>query len=158
MARITTNTSGTQPVIVLKTSVTGDTGLTIPFIQDLTITNSTGVYSYTTFTDIDTRKLSTPADNEVSTNVVIDDVAYFGDSAETAGTAANLGISSLSVNKTPITFTIYWAGQTAGTTDRITTGSGFITSLAPTTSPDAPVWVTPLTIAVDGTMTTSTTG
>lgn len=157
MARITTNTSGTQPVIVLSTSVTGG-DLTIPFIQDLTITNSTGVYSYTTFSDIDTRKLSTPADNEVSTNVVIDDVAYFGDAAETAGTAANLGISSLSVNKTPITFTIYWAGQTSGTTDRITTGAGFITSLAPTTSPDAPVWVTPLTIAVDGTMTTSTTG
>lgn len=157
MARITTNTSGTQPVIVLSTSVTGG-DLTIPFIQDLTITNSTGVYSYTTFTDIDTRKLSTPADNEVSTNVVIDDVAYFGDATATADTAEFLGISSLSVNKTPITFTIYWAGQTSGTTDRITTGSGFITSLAPTTSPDAPVWVTPLTIAVDGTMTTSTTG
>lgn len=157
MARITTNTTGTQPVIVLETSTSGG-NLTIPFIQDLTITNSTGVYSYTTFSDVDTRKLSTPADNEISTNIVIDDTAYFGNASATANTAAYLGISSLSVNKTPIDFTIYWAGQTAGSTDRITTGSGFITSLAPTVSPDAPVWVTPLTIAVDGTMTTEAAG
>ena len=157
MARITTNTTGTQPVIVLSTAVSGGE-LTIPFIQDITITNSTGVYSYTTFSDIDTRKLSTPADNEISTNIVIDDTAYFGNASATSGTAAFVGIASLSTNKTPITFEIYWAGNTAGTTDRVTSGSGFITNLAPTTSPDAPVWVTPLTIAVDGTMTTASNG
>ena len=156
MARITTNTTGTQPVIVLATQVVGN--LSVPFVQDITITNSTGVYSYTTFQDVDTRKLSTPADNEISTNIVIDDEAYFGDEGATANSAAYLGIASLSVNKTPIDFTIYWAGNTAGATDRVTTGSGFITNLAPTTSPDAPVWVTPLTIAVDGTMTTGSTG
>lgn len=157
MARITTNTTGTQPVIVLSTSVTGG-DLTIPFIQDITITNSTGVYSYTTFSDVDTRKLSTPADNEISTNIVIDDTAYFGLGDATAGSAAREGISSLSVNKTPIDFKIYWAGNTSGSSDRVTSGSGFITNLAPTTSPDAPVWVTPLTIAVDGTMSTGLTG
>jgi hypothetical protein len=168
MARITTNTTTTQPVIVIKvgernadtpTPISADsTGLTIPFIQDLTITNSTGVYSYTTFTDIDTRKLSTPADNEISTNIVIDDAVYFGDSAATAGTAAKIGLATLSTDKYPVVFTIFWTGNTASTTDRITVGQGFISSLAPTTSPDAPVWVTPLTIAVDGAMTTTVTG
>jgi len=157
MARITTNTTGTQPVIVLSTATAGG-NLTIPFIQDITITNSTGVYAYTTFSDIDTRKLSTPADNEISTNIVIDDEAYFGNSAATAATAAFLGISAISVNKVAVTFQIYWAGQTVGTTDRVTTGTGFITNLAPTTSPEAPVWVTPLTIAVDGTMTSTANG
>lgn len=160
MARITTNTTLTQPVIVFKAAdgPADATGLTVPFIQDLTVTNSTGVYSYTTFSDIDTRKLSTPADNEISTNIVIDDVAYFGDSAATAGTAAFIGIAKLSTDKILINFTIYWTGNTAGTTDRITTGQGFISSLAPTTSPDAPVWVTPMTVAVDGSMLTTTTG
>ena len=157
MARITNNTTGTQPVIVLSTATAGG-NLTIPFIQDITITNSTGVYAYTTFSDVDTRKLSTPADNEISTNIVIDDVAYFGNASATANTAANLGISSISVNKVLVTFEIYWAGQTAGATDRVTTGTGFITNLAPTTSPEAPVWVTPLTIAVDGTMTSASNG
>jgi len=157
MARITTNTTSTQPVIVLATSTSGG-NLTVPFLQDLTITNSTGVYSYTTFSDIDTRKLSTPADNEISTNIVIDDEVYFGNSAATAATAAFVGIAKLSTDKVPVTFTIYWTGNTTGTTDRITTGSGFISSLAPTTSPDAPVWVTPMTIAVDGAMVTGLTG
>jgi hypothetical protein len=156
MARITTNTTGTQPVIILATAVSGN--LTIPFIQDLTITNSTGVYSYTTFSDIDQRKLSTPANNEISTNIVIDDTAFFGNALATAGSAAFLGLAGLSTDKVSVTFTVYWAGQTVGTTDRISTGSGFITSLASKTSPTAPVWVTPLNIAVDGTMTTSITG
>lgn len=156
MAIITTNTTGTQPVIVLATGVSGN--LTVPYIQDLTITNSTGVYSYTTFSDADIRKLSTPADNEISTNIVIDDEKYFGNASATSGSASYLGVAGLSSSKTLLTFTIYWNGQTSGTTDRITTGTGFITNLAPTTSPDAPVWVTPMSIAVDGTMTTTTTG
>lgn len=155
MARITTNTTGTQPVI--KIGLTGANlasslvAITIPFVQDLTITNSTGVYSYTTFSDVDMRKLSTPADNEASTNVVVDNLAYFGNAAATANTAASLGIASLSTNKDNLDFEIYWNGTAANA--YYYSGSGFITSLAPTTSPDAPVWVTPLTIAVDGTFT-----
>ncbi len=154
MARITTNTTGTQPVIVI--GLTGanlansSQAITVPFVQDLTITNSTGVYSYTTFSDVDMRKLSTPADNEASTNVVVDDIAYFG--SNSAGTLApELGIASLSINKNSLDFQIYWNGTSSNA--YFYTGSGFITSLAPTTSPDAPVWVTPLTIAVDGTFT-----
>lgn len=156
MARITTNTSGTQPVIVVATSVAGN--ITLPFVQDVTITNSTGVYSYTTFSDEDTRKLSTPADNEISMNIVIDDTTYFGNSSATANSAAYLGVATLSTGKWPIDFTIFWAGNAAGSTDRITTGSGFISGLAPTTSPDAPVWVTPVTIAVDGGLTNASNG
>lgn len=155
MARITTNTTGTQPVI--KIGLTGanlansSVSITVPFVQDLTITNSTGVYSYTTFSDVDMRKLSTPADNEASTNVVVDNLAYFGNSAATANTAPFLGIASLSTNKNTLDFEIYWNGTAANA--YFYSGSGFITSLAPTTSPDAPVWVTPLTIAVDGAFT-----
>jgi hypothetical protein len=33
------------------------------------------------------------------------------------------------------------------------TGVGYISSLAPTVSPEAPVWVSPMTLAVDGDMT-----
>ena len=33
-------------------------------------------------------------------------------------------------------------------------GQGFISSLAPTVSPEAPVWVSPMTIAVNGSMVT----
>ena len=155
MARITTNTTGSQPVIKIGLAganlANAAVTLTIPFVQDLTITNSTGVYSYTTFSDVDMRKLSTPADNEASTNVVVDNLAYFGNSAATANSAPFLGIASLSTNKDNLDFEIYWNGTAANA--YFYSGSGFITSLAPTTSPDAPVWVTPLTIAVDGAFT-----
>ena len=163
MARITTNTTGTQPLIILNTAVTGaNCSLTLPFVQDLTITNSTGVYSYTTFQDVDQRKLSTPANNELSTNIVIDDTAFFGQAADPtdapANSAAQLGVMYLSSNKTPLTFQVYWAGNTVGSTDPLTTGSGFLTSIAAKTSPTAPVWVTPLNLAVDGAMTSGLNG
>ena len=158
MARITTNTTGTQPVIVI--GLTGadlanaNVALTIPFIQDLTITNSTGVYAYTDFSDVDQRKLSTPADNKIGTNVVIDNYAYFGNSAATANTAPFLGIASLSTNKNVLDFKVYWNGTANGA--HFYSGTGFITNLAPKTSPTAPVWVTPLDLAVDGTFTSGT--
>ena len=155
MARITTNTTGTQPVIVIglsgaNLSNTAAT-ITIPFIQDLTITNSTGVYAYTDFSDADQRKLSTPADNKLSTNVVVDNLAYFGNSAATANTAPFYGIASLSTNKNTLDFNVYWNGTSANA--YFYSGTGFLTNLAPKTSPTAPVWVTPLDIAVDGAFT-----
>jgi len=155
MARITTNTTGTQPVIVIGLSganlANTAATITIPFIQDLTITNSTGVYAYTDFSDADQRKLSTPADNKLSTNVVVDNLAYFGNSAATANTAPFYGIASLSTNKNNLDFNVYWNGTSANA--YFYSGTGFLTNLAPKTSPTAPVWVTPLDIAVDGAFT-----
>jgi len=154
MARITTNTTGTQPVIKIDiVDPIASNAITIPFIQDVTITNSTGVYSYTTFTDIDTRKLSTPADNEISMNMVIDDTTFFGTNPSSGTTATELGLQNISLNKTQIYFEIYYSGENSGA--QIRSGTGFITSLAPTTSPDAPVYVTPISIAVDGSFTDS---
>jgi hypothetical protein len=149
MARITTNTSGTQPVIVISMTSDMAANITVPSIQDVTITNSTGVYSYTTFADVDTRKLSTPADNEVSTNIVLDSTTWFGSTGPAGTTAVTKGLLNLSSAKDLVFFEIYYAGQASGA--RFTSGQGFISGLAPTTSPDAPVWVSPLTIAVDGT-------
>jgi hypothetical protein len=156
MAQMTTNTTGTQPVLEIK--VLGDTAvLTVPCLQDVTINASTGVYSYTAFCSADVKKLTTPGDNAIETNVVIDDVAFFGDATATANSAPRLGIFGISQNKVEIEFTLYWAGKTAGD-DYISTGTGFISSLAPTVSPEAPLWITPMSIAVNGSMTTSKTG
>lgn len=163
MARITVNTTGTQPAIIITSNVNAASGtatfssstdITLPQVQDITVTNSTGVYSYTTFSDIDTRKLSTPADNTISTNVVIDDTTWFGNGSVTVGNAQSQGLQYLSSNKTLIGFKVYWNDSDgAGTGARFRQGVGFITNLAPTVSPDAPVWITPLEIAVDGSYT-----
>jgi len=153
MARITTNTTGTQPVIEISTDTANvaNAALSIVCLQDITITNSTGVYSYTTFCTPDMNKLSTPADNEISVNMVLDGEVYFGNAAATANSATNLGVSDISINKVPVSFKVYYNGTANGAF--YTEGVGFVTSLAPTVSPEAPVWISPLTIAVDGSLT-----
>jgi hypothetical protein len=159
MARITTNTTGTQPSLWMTTEFTGDTPdfsdasgiLAVTCLQDITITNATGVYSFTSFCDVDTQKLTTPADNSISTNIVLDDLVFFGDPAATAASAARQGVSKLGSDKTLVGFRIYWNDQTgSGATSRYRQGVGFITNIAPTVSPEAPVWVSPLEVAVSG--------
>lgn len=171
MARITVNETGTQPVILLSTDIAngnaqtgnieGANVLSVICLQDVTITASTGVFSWADFCSVDMNKLPTPADNEISLNVVIDPNTYFG--ANSAGTTAeDLGMAGLSQKKVPVQFLVVWnnndvANIIDGGISNISgaawsSGTGFITSLAPTASPEAPVWVTPCTIAVDGTM------
>jgi hypothetical protein len=170
MARITVNETGTQPLVLLSTdiangnvqtgNIVGANVLSVGCLQDVTITSSTGVFSWTDFCSVDTNKLPTPADNEIATNVVIDSVKYFGNANAASGTAAFEGMSSLSQNKVAVQFLVVWNNSdVANVVDgNIASGTywssgvGYVTSLAPTVSPDAPVWVTPMTIAVDGTM------
>lgn len=170
MARITVNETGTQPLILVSTTIGNVTQisegnisnanvLSVGCLQDVTITSSTGVFSWTDFCSIDTNKLPTPADNEISTNIVLDDVKYFGANVLANG-ASNKGVAFLSQNKTPLQFLVVWNnsdvanvvnGAQSGNT-YWSSGVGYITNLAPTVSPDAPVWVSPMTLAVDGTM------
>jgi hypothetical protein len=188
MARITVNETGTNPIILVSTTVSSNAAnissgtlesnvadtLSVGCLQDVTITASTGVFSWTDFCSIDTNKIPTPADNEVTTNIVIDSTKYFGNTGGTANAASTVGIADLSQDKVPVQFVVIWnsngSGNAAGnianlltdtarsafatTNDPIywSSGVGYITNLAPTVSPDAPVWVSPMTIAVDGTL------
>jgi hypothetical protein len=176
MARITVNETGTNPLVLLSTTIGNTTQLedgnidaanvlSVTCLQDITITSSTGIYSYVDFCSKDINKLTTPADNEISMNIVIDPTAYFGANVANAG-ASNKGISNLSQNKVPVQFLVVW-NYNASTANIVggnianlsnvyySSGTGYISSLAPTAAPDAPVFVTPISIAVDGTMYTA---
>jgi len=94
--------------------------------------------------------------------VVIDPDIYFGANIANTG-ASDQGLAQLSQNKVPVQFLCVWnynanvdnvVGNAINTLSNVyySSGKGFISSLAPTAAPDAPVWITPLTIAVDGTM------
>lgn len=162
MARITVNTTGTQPTLLISTDLISNTAnwgnianaLSVTCLQDITITNSTGIYSYTDFCSTDMNKLTTPADNEISVNMVIEDTVFFGNSGATANSASFYGVSDLSINKIPLQFKLVINGGNATANAFYYAGQGFISSLAPTASPDAPVWITPMTLAVDGSMAT----
>ena len=163
MARITVNTTGTQPTLILSTTIsnvdantfTANTALDVTCLQDVTITNSTGIFSWTDFCSIDTNKITTPADNEITTNLVIDDIGFFGNANASPNTAATFnGVNGLSINKIPVSFKLILNGDATSNGAFYYQGLGYVSSLAPTVSPEAPVWVTPLTIAVDGQFTT----
>jgi hypothetical protein len=173
MARITVNESGTHPTLLLSTSVgnavqleagniSGANVLAVTCLQDVTITASTGIYSWADFCSPDMNKLPTPADNEIAVNVVIDPTVYFGSNIANTG-ASNQGLAYISQNKIPVQFLMVWnndanvANLTNGNISNISgayysSGTGYVTQLAPTASPEAPVYITPMTIAVDGTM------
>ena len=176
MARITVNETGTHPLVLLSTTIGNTTQLedgniasanvlSVTCLQDITITSSTGIYSYVDFCSKDINKLTTPADNEISMNIVIDPTAYFGANTANVG-ASNKGIAYLSQNKVPVQFLVVWnydasvanivGGNIANLSNvYFSSGQGYVSSLAPTAAPDAPVFVTPISIAVDGTMYTA---
>ena len=153
MARITVNTTGTQPILNISTDVANvaNAALSVACLQDITVTNSTGIYSWTDFCSTDMNKITTPADNEVSTNMVLDGTVYFGNASATPNTATYYGVAGLSENKINISWKLFLNGNANGA--YYYTGTGYVSSLAPTVSPDAPVWVSPMSIAVDGTIT-----
>jgi hypothetical protein len=165
MARITVNTTGTQPTLILSTTIsnvtantfTANTALNVTCLQDVTITNSTGIFSWTDFCSTDTNKITTPADNEITTNIVIDPEGFFGNANATPNTSAVFnGVNGLSLDKVPVSFKIIMNGNAASNGAFYYQGTGYVSSLAPTVSPEAPVWVSPLTIAVDGSFTSGT--
>jgi hypothetical protein len=153
MARITVNTTGTQPILLVSANIANveANSLSVTCLQDITVTNSTGIYSYTDFCSGDMNKITTPADNEVSTNMVLDGTVYFGNAAATANTAPFYGVAGLSENKVNISWKLYLNGNANGAF--YYTGTGYVSSLAPTVAPENPVWISPMSIAVDGAIT-----
>ena len=153
MARITVNTTGTQPILQVSTDTSNvaNAALSVTCLQDITVTNSTGIYSWTDFCSTDMNKITTPADNEVSTNMVLDGLVYFGNASATANSATYYGVAGLSENKVNISWKLYLNGNANGA--YYYTGTGYVSSLAPTVSPEAPVWISPMSIAVDGAIT-----
>lgn len=151
MAVINTS-AGSKAVLVLGASaananVLANAGLTVPYMQDITINNSTGVFRWKTLDETAESAATTPATNQVTLNVVVDDKAFFGNALATDA-IVNTGLYGASKNKTRVYFEIAFNGRTAG--QNYLSGSGFISGLAPTVNPDAPLWVTPVTIEVDG--------
>ena len=115
------------------------TGTIVAALQDITISNSNGTFNWTQLDSTSQLAVATPATNSVSANLVVDSTSFF---------ASTTGIFDLSANKTLVYFRVYFNGT--GTGAKYVAGQGYITNLAPTVSPTAPVWVTPITISVDG--------
>ena len=139
---------------VLELSPVGDIDtaanvLTVPQMQDITINNSTGVFRFKTLDNTAESAVTTPATNQLSLNVVVDEDSFFGDSTLSAnGAVLETGLFGVSTSKTKVTFRAYFNGTDSGS--KYLQGEGFISGLSPTVNMDAPVWISPVTIEVDG--------
>lgn len=62
-------------------------------------------------------------------------------------------VNGLAANKVPVQFVVTLNGPIDTAGSYWYQGTGFITDISPTVTPDAPVWVSPITIAVTGSFT-----
>ena len=152
--------SGNEAVLVLGDSAANAnvaagaiTGLIVPQMQDITINNSTGIFRFKTLDNTAESAVTTPATNQLSLNAVVDATAFFGTDGATDDLVLKDGLFGASKAKTRVYFQVAFDGRDSGS--KIFTGSGFISGLAPTVNMDSPVWITPVTIEVDGDFTES---
>ncbi len=146
--------AGSQALLSLSnvaglSSVAADSNaLIVPQMQDITVNNTTGVFRWKQLDSTAEKAVTTPATNQITLNVVVDEDTFFGDGSNTINSVVANGLFGASKNKTKVYFAIGFEGADTG--DEILTGAGYISGLAPTVNMDAPVWVTPVTIEVDG--------
>ena len=150
MAYINVSAPTSNAVIQISTASIASTssGYIIPALQDITINNAAGVFNWTQLDVFSQLAVSTPATNSISANLVLDSATFF------AATSGVPGLWDLSNDATEVYFRVYFNGR--NTSSKYVSGSGFITNLAPTVNPTAPVWVSPITISVNGDLTTGT--
>lgn len=124
--------------------------LSIPALQDITINNANDVFTWSQLDRTAKYSVATTSTNTIDGNLVVDKDTFFGTvtNAVQDSTASQQGLFGMSRNKTLVTFSIKFMEDSS--TDRWISGQGYITNLAPTVSADAPVWVTPFSIAVVG--------
>ena len=152
MAYINVSGQYDNAIIQISTSTTAiastTTGYKIPALQDITINNAAGVFNWVQLDEFSQKAVPTPATNSISANMVLDATKFF------TGENGVPGLFDLQNNAEKVQFRVYFNGQKA--TSKFVSGSGYITNLAPTVNPSAPVWVSPITISVDGDLETGT--
>jgi len=141
------NASGTFGNASLAMADTGNV-LTVPALQDVTINATPGTFTWEQLDSLSQQIVTTPSTNSISLNMVLDDAAFF------TGTGSTAGLWDITNNKTKAYFRSYLNGESSG--DYYVEGEGYLSGLAPTVSPTAPVWVSPMEILVDGNYTQST--
>lgn len=135
-------TSNAKLQLSTATITTALEGYMVPSLQDISVGNQAGVFNWTQLDTFSQLAVSTPATNSVSGNFVLDPTTFF------TGSNGVDGIFDLSNDAQEVHFRVYFQGT--GTNAKYVSGTGFITNLAPTVNPTAPVWVSPITISVNG--------
>lgn len=143
------NVAGTGNFATIQIAHVGDLGtdeISLPGLQDVTVNNSNGQHRWKQLDSTSEYVVSTTSTNQVTFNMVLDPDTFYGTGS--GGGAIQDGVFALSNNKTQVDIRVYWQGVASG--DRYIQATGYITGMSPTVNPDAPVWVSPVTIDVSG--------
>jgi len=125
--------------------------LVLAALQDVTVNNANDVFTWTQLDETAKLQVATTSTNSLAMNIVLNQTTFFGDPTVSPNvTMADAGIIGLSTDKILIDFDLFLGKTSDGAAGRTMSGKGYITGLAPTVSADAPVWVSPITITVDG--------
>ena len=136
-------------VLKIGSQTSGVTGnITVPALQDITVNASNDVFTWTQLDQTAKLQIATTSTNSLTMNLVLDQTTFFGTGNTT--TIAGLGIFGCSTNKTKVQFDLYLGDTDTGGAGKYVSGNAYITGLAPTVSADSPVWVSPITLTVDG--------
>ena len=150
MAYINVSAPTSQAILQISTASIASTssGYVVPALQDITINNAVGVFQWTQLDEFANKTVPTPANNSIAGNFVLDSTTFF------TGSNGVAGLFDLSNDATLVYFRVYFNGRTTGS--KYVSGQGYITNLAPTVNPTAPVWISPITLSVDGDINAST--
>jgi hypothetical protein len=124
----------------------------VPALQDITINNANGSFRWQQLDQSGENVITTVSTNSLSGNFVLDPATFFGTTPGTNTTILTGGIFGYSNARIQVAFMVAPSGATTGATpdNYLMMGTGFISALAPTVSATSPVWVSPLTIEVNG--------
>jgi len=150
MAYINVSAPNSNAILQLSTAsiASTTTGYIVPALQDITVNNAAGIFSWQQLDEFSIKNVPTPANNSIAANLVLDSTTFFNGSNGVAG------IFDLQNDATLVYFRVYFNGRGSGA--KYVGGQGYVTNLAPTVNPTAPVWVSPITVSVDGDLTAGT--
>lgn len=119
MAYILSAAGSSNPVLTVKVAGSSDTGLAVPFLQDVTINNSQDIFTWTQLNVAGKLNVPTTSTNSLDSTVVVDLEAFFGDYT-TAATEPTITVGS-GPGETPAG-TVYY-NSTSGTWFTATLGA-----------------------------------
>lgn len=122
--------------------------VTIPALQEITLNATPGIFRWKQLDSLSEYAITTSSTNSVSATMVLDDTTFFTATGDTDG------LFKLINDKQQVFFRVYWSGRTTG--DKYVEGKAYLAGLAPTVSPDSPVWTSPVTFEVVGDYTEGT--
>jgi hypothetical protein len=138
-----------QTTLTLSLANETDTGYSVPAMQDVTFNNANDVFTWEQLDVGSKLQVATTATNSLSMNIVVDQVAFFGETGASSAAAVK-GIFGMSKDKDLVEFELYMGDTSEGTEGKTISAQGYITGLAPTVSATSPVWTSPLTITITG--------